>query len=172
MMPTSPATKRLVDRLSSVLDDEIALLELRRRQLEAMTACVVNRDDPALERLLKEMEQTRDVQASADSRLRQAREELAAAFGLDPSQFRLGGLIDRLPESDRHRLVERRRRVAGLVQTVRKQHLRAAVLVAECARVNRRLMEALMPRTAALTTYGAGGSDSWRADSGLVSTES
>ncbi|MFW6133280.1 MAG: hypothetical protein ACOC8F_05230 [Planctomycetota bacterium] len=172
MMPTGATLSERVARLAAVLDEEIDLLTARREQLERLIAATPAHDEPVMERLLAEMERTQRVQAVSDARLRAARASVAAALACDASELRLSGLIDRLDGADRERIERRRERIVSLVEAVRYEHIKAAMLLTECARVNRELLESLFPASTPVTTYGAGGQESWRPHTGLVDTES
>mgnify|MGYP006280410803 CR=1 FL=1 len=172
MMPSGPTLSGLVANLADVLDEEIALLTRRHGQLRELAGAIAARDDEPMERLLAEMEQLQQVQAATDRRLRHARRALAACFACDASELRLSRLIDRLSGEDRGRIEWRRRRIMVLVEDVRREHIRTAMLLTECARVNRELMETLFPASTPVTTYGTSGRESWRPHTGLVDTES
>ena len=68
-------------------------------------------------------------------------------------------------------LDEIRQRIVELTDALRKQHLQTVLLLAECARFNRLLLESILPGGEMVMTYGTGGSDLWRSGTGLVDTE-
>jgi flagellar biosynthesis/type III secretory pathway chaperone len=172
MISTTPATRALVAELTAALDEEIALLDLRRRQLSAMAGAILDRDDEAMGDLLEEMESTQELQARTDDRLRRLRRPMADALACKASEAKLPVLIDRLPAGEQGALETRRRRIVELAEAVRREHVRTTVLLAECVRINRALLEGLFPQSESVRTYGAGGPLCWRSETGLVDTES
>ncbi|MBS3734229.1 MAG: flagellar export chaperone FlgN [Phycisphaerae bacterium] len=172
MMPTGATRTQRVADLAAVLDEEIDLLAARRDQLARLTVAIPGGDERATERLLQQMERTQQAQAQTDNRLRAARNAMASALACDASQLRLSRLVDRLDGADRDRIERRRARIVALVEAVRREHIKAAMLLSECARINRELLESLFPASTPVTTYGAAGRESWRPHTGLVDTES
>jgi hypothetical protein len=165
----SPATH--TGPLLAVLDEEIRLLELRRSQLEALSVAIVERDDERMESLLGEIQQAVDSQADADLRLKAVRRALADDMGFPIEQVRLELLIERLRGGERTEIERRRRRIIDRAERLRRQHLHTSILLLECTRINRLLLEALFPQSKGLDTYVNGGPDRWCPDTGTVSAE-
>ena len=167
----------MVAELLDLLDEEIVLLDLRRRQLEALSEAIAVRDNDRLEMLLEEVERTLEMQAGVDAKLRALRASLAEEMAgpgrvpLRDDEVRLSDLA-RMLGGERRQAIERRRtEIVRLAGELRTQHLRTAVLLTECGRINRLLLEAIFPQSRSVTTYGEGGSSSWRPDTGLVDAE-
>lgn len=172
MTSVVPGIADLADELLPVLDEGIALLDLRRSQLEAVSCAVIGRDDTALEPLIGRIEQARQSQARADLKLKALCRNLAESLGQGRQKVRLAELIDKLPEPQRLAIDCRRQQISLQAQRFRKQHLETAVLLSECARVNRLLLEALLPGSETVTTYEKGGAAMWRSGTHLVDAES
>ncbi len=166
-----PALEARVSALLAALDQEIRLLTQRQAQLERMSEAILRHDEDRLEDLLGEMQQALDDQARADRRLRQAQAALAQALGCGSRPVRLRLLAQRLAGRQRAQLESRRRRIVALALDVRRQHLRTIVLVRECARINRLLLETIFPGSREVETYTAGGAERWRPNTGLVNAE-
>jgi len=171
MSITSPDVLALADDLLPVLDEESALLTLRRAQLESLSGLLVRRDDDATERLLEEMEQTETLQADTDRDLRALRNALACALGQGAGEVRLSRLVEQLPDPLRAAVDVRRRQIIVLVDAFRKQHLRTAMQLIESIRVNRTFLEGLFGEGRSLTTYDMHGSAARALGSGLVDAE-
>ena len=167
----------MIAELLDLLDEEIVLLDLRRRQLEALSGAIVLRDNDRLEGLLEEIEQTLEVQASVDGKLKALRgalaEKLTAPGGAPfrAGEVRVSAVAERLEGEQRQALEKRQRQIVHLAGELRTQHLRTAILLTECGRINRMLLEAIFPHSQSVTTYSEGGSSSWRPDTGLVDAE-
>jgi flagellar biosynthesis/type III secretory pathway chaperone len=171
MIALTPAIRDMLKELNAVLDEEIALLSLRRSQMKLLSGAILDRDDDAVERLLGEIERMGQLQAQADARLGKLRSGLAELFGCQVDQMRLSRLIESLAGADRQAIEQRRRQIAQLAGELQRQHLETAVVVFECARINRLLLECLYPAGSSVNTYGAGGAGAWRGEAGLVDTE-
>jgi len=172
MRPSAVNIQDRVDVLSASLDEQIDLLDLRRRQLAELGEAVVANDNDLLEKLLQEIEDAQGRQAAADRRLREARAAVAEAMGCAASQVRLGELAESLKGPQRTDLERRRSRIIDLSGQLRREHLKAAVLLTECSRVNRMLLACFLPRSQSVTTYTNSGPSRWREGAGLVDTES
>lgn len=173
----TPSGQAMIGELLGLLDEEIVLLDLRRRQLEALSEAIVVRDNDRLEGLLEEIERTLEVQTSTDGKLKALRAALAEKMAgpggvpLRGEEVRLSALAQRLEGEQPQALEDRRRQIVQLAGELRTQHLRTAILLTECGRINRMLLEAIFPRSQSVTTYSEGGSSSWRPDTGLVDAE-
>jgi hypothetical protein len=172
MIAPCPITPTQIHSLEGLLDEEAALLVLRHSQLGSLCAAIVERDESAVERILDQIEQAQELQTIGDQKVAALRDELACRLGVQARALRLSALIERLPAWCQAGMLTRRRRVLDLAERFRVQHMRTVMLLSECARINRLLLEGLFPRCQAVTTYGADGSQNWRVDAGLVDTES
>jgi len=162
----------LLERLEALLAEEARLLDLRRSQLASLSGAIVDRDEEAVERLLEQIERAQELQADTDGRLQALRGELAAAAGRPRAQMRLSALIGCLDGPAAEALGRQRARVIDLAGKLQQEHLRAVLLLNECARINRMLLASLMPHCQTVTTYSPDGTDDWRAGSGLLDAES
>jgi flagellar biosynthesis/type III secretory pathway chaperone len=161
----------LVEELAGLLDDQIALLDLRRSQLEGLAQAVLQRDEAGMERLLGEIERTLRLQADADQRLRTLRAALGSALAAPEGGLRLSALVGRLHGPQRLAIAARRQGLLRAATRLRRQHLQTSVLLMECARANRLLLECLLRDGQAVTTYGADGSARRQSEAGLMDAE-
>ena len=58
-----------------------------------------------------------------------------------------------------------------LAERLQLAHLRAVVLLGECARINRLLLESLFPASRTPATYSQGGAEPWGSGPGLLDAE-
>jgi len=171
VIPPEPDRPDAVETLRRLLDEESALLDLRRSQLASLCGAIVDRDEDAVGRLLDQIDRAQQLQAATDEKLRAARAELARRFGRQADELRLSTLIGLLPAECRNGLTAQRKRIIELVDRLQMEHVRAVVLVSECARINRMLLASLLPEGDSATTYNAVGTDPWRTGPGLVDAE-
>lgn len=161
----------LLDRLAEVLDREIEVLDLRCRQLDRLSPAIALRDEATLDTLLSQIEQTQQAHERIDADLREVRAELADALGLAEGELKLSSLLERLTGSRRSELAERRRKVIALSQDLQQKNFHSAVVLFECARLNRLLLSALFPADRTVRTYGQRGEDTWRCRAGSLDME-
>jgi flagellar biosynthesis/type III secretory pathway chaperone len=171
MNSRSPTIAERAGALAELLDEEIALLDLRRSQLSSLCAAIIDRDEDAVERLLDQIERAQELQSATDQKLDSLRRELAARLACEGERMKLSALIASIDEPQRGQLAARRQRIIELAERLQLEHMRTVVLLTECARINRLLLEGLLPGSEGVTTYRADGADAWQADAGLVDTE-
>ena len=162
----------LIVELTTVLDEEIGLLERRSAELADLAEATLQRDDDRLEVLLDEVERTLEVQNATDLKLQALRNALADALGWPVSQMRLSRLIEELPGGLAGEISYRREQILLLSGRLKDQHLRTALVVSECARINKLLLESFFPDGGGVTTYNSSGASSWGPESGRVDVES
>ena len=171
MTAIPPHALEMVHELLGLLDEEIRLLRLRADQFDELYEAILRRNDGRMESLLEEMTNAQHQQADVDTKLHSVRSLFAKALGRDADDMRLSVLIGRLDKKRSMDLEYKREQIILLAETLKRKHLRTAILLSECARVNRMLLEGLLPRAESVTTYGTGGAQPWRMGSGLVDTE-
>ncbi len=165
-------TESLIDELVVILDEEIELLELKRSQLADLSESLVAADDEAVEALLEQIEQVERTQTATDLKLETVRGALAGVFGYDDVKaLRLSVLVAELPDAQALAVDDRRRRMAEQVGKLRRQHLQTAMLLVECSRINRKMMECILPAEETVATYDATGTSLWRSGTSLVDKE-
>jgi len=168
---TCPLSCQEIASLEALMDEEIALLDLRRSQLSCLCGAIVDRDEDAVEGLLEQIERAQQLQAATDGKLQALRKVAARRLCRPEGQVKLSGLIAALDEPLRPPLAERRQRIIDLAGRLQQEHMRTVILLTECARLNRMLLEGLFPQGEGVTTYDADGAEAWRGEAGLVDTE-
>ncbi|KPK85895.1 MAG: hypothetical protein AMJ81_02480 [Phycisphaerae bacterium SM23_33] len=171
MTPAQNSLMIHTEQLLAILDEEIWLLELRRSQSDALSAALIQSDDARMEALLNEMHQTLQSQAHVDLRLNAVRRALADDLALPTQRVRLQLLIGRLHGRERAEMESRRQQIIDLAERLQRQHLQTSILLLECARINRMLLEALFPQSKGVDTYSSGGQERWWPGTGLVNAE-
>jgi hypothetical protein len=162
---------QLVGELAAVLDQQGQLLQARLSQLIALREAIVGFDNDALEKVMELMERTIHDQTQCDANLRQVSRATASAAGCGSSSAGLGVLIGHLPQRHAAALQDRRTKLISLAEALRVKHMEISLLLREYARVNRKMLERLMPGGNTVTVYGSGGRENWRSGSGIVNME-
>lgn len=169
-IPTT-ALEGLLPALLGLLEEEIELLGLRAKQFDDLYEAILHRRDEAMETLLEDMTRAQHHQAKLDEQLQAARTAIARALRRSTREIRLSELIDLLDGEPKTRLRDKRQQIILLSERLKRKHLTTAVLLRESARIHRRLIEGLLPKTNTVTMYGARGAKPWRTSSGLVDAE-
>ncbi|MBI5724431.1 MAG: flagellar export chaperone FlgN [Planctomycetes bacterium] len=167
-MTTSVDAQTAIDELQVILDKEIEVLDLRRSQMEQISQATVRRDNDLMEKLLGQMEQAIDEHARIDRQLAESRKILAAAYGWPEEQLTLSRLVEQLQGDRRRAIQQKMERILRLTETFRTQHLKTCVLLNECIRINRLLLEGVLPGAAKVATYGQNGSSAWLPAAGVM----
>ena len=169
MISNIPTVPEAAQRVRAALDEEAGLLEFRRRQLQELAVAILRRDNPRLEQLLPQVETGAALQAQADGELRAAQAALGDALLLG-EPHRLARLIEALPAPLPGPLRECRQRVLRAMDDFRRQHLETSLLLVECSRINRVLLEGLFAGES-VRTYSRGGGEDWTGQGGLMNAE-
>ncbi|RPI61752.1 MAG: hypothetical protein EHM48_05140, partial [Planctomycetaceae bacterium] len=144
----------------------------KRLQLANLYAAILERDNAAMETILEQMEHSQRHQIVLDGRMAQVRAAVAVEMGTPADTTRLATIIDALPAEQAAMVATRRSKIIELAERLRRQHMQTAMLLRECSRVNRMMLESLMSGGGpALTTYGAAGKNEWHSREGLLDTE-
>lgn len=170
MRPDRPDIRQFSDELHHILQEEIRLLHERIAQFDELYDAILHRNNDRMETLLEEMTATQQAQAKVDTSLDALRNLFARSLGCSPAEIRLSELADHV--HDPQAVLHKREQIILLSESLKKKHLRTAVLLTECARINRSLLDGLLPaEEQGLSTYGHGGANPWRSNSGLLNAE-
>jgi hypothetical protein len=168
--PASQWQKMMPDLLA-LLDEEIELLGLRTRQFGDLYEVILHRLDEKMDSLLEEMTAAQQQQAELDEKLHSIRIMIARAMKRPMGEIRLSELVNLLDGESQRLLRDKRQQIILLAERLKRKHLTTALLLGQSARINRRLIESLLPRSETLTTYGLGGAKPWQTSPGLVDAE-
>jgi flagellar biosynthesis/type III secretory pathway chaperone len=146
-----------VDRLLSVLDEQVELLGRKLSLLRQMADCVKQAELEELAELLQ-----REAVLSADEselaeRTAELRDELAGLCDAPADQLTLGRLAEELEDAAAIALNDRRERLLLLAQQVQQQASRTVMLVQQAMELNAVLLAALTGREEGGETYAPDG---------------
>jgi flagellar biosynthesis/type III secretory pathway chaperone len=171
MMPADPHVDPLLDALVKLLDAEIQQMRTQSEQIQGLGEAIARRDETALGALLARVEGEQSRQQALEEQTGRIRAALAKHYGLDIEEARLGVLLERVPPRWRGPLGERRQGIIDMAESLRRQNYEAAVMLYECTRVNRRLLECLTCGENSVDTYDSEGSSRRRYASGTLNAE-
>jgi hypothetical protein len=143
MKATAIEIEDKVDKLLAVLDKDIQYIQESLSRLNELRSLVVKRDDVSLGRLLENIQVESKGYRSHESRRQSIRKELASALDYDVEQVTLSRLEAVLPEEKKAQVTERKMRLRALAKELKKECLSTAMLLSDCARFNRVLLNSI-----------------------------
>ena len=161
-MVVSLSIEDSVKQLLIVLDDDIRRLSRTSSRLDELRSLVIKRDEAALASLLSEIEteaECHQPQRARGSNRQTMRKELADALGIDRvEEVTLSRLERVLPEVMAVQVTQRKSKLQSLVKNLRREYSATVLLLADCARFNRLLLESIFQWGASATVvYGSDG---------------
>jgi len=161
----------LPERLLEALDRELELLAAKRAEMEQLLAALAVRDDATLEKLLARMEQSQQEQSQADREVERISSDLAAEVGCPVERPRLSELAAYLPPDLARALEDRRKALTDQLRQLRRKHMEMSMLLHECQKINRLLLESILRGNSGPKTYSANGTLRHRDGGGVMSAE-
>ncbi len=158
----------LVGELLAVLDETIDLQQETLQQLQTLSEAILAHDDAALTERMDALGRTPDRLEAVARKRNAVRTRLARAAGCPVGEMTLDRVARGAAAPQAGAVRRRRERLRGLAETVRRQHLETAVLMAEVARVNRSILTGLFPGAAGAGTYRTDGTAPWQPGHGLL----
>ena len=172
MKATSISIENKIDELLAVLDTDIRHIQQSLSYLNELRSSVIKRDDVALGKLLKLIRSRSDDYRSHESKRESVRKELAGALGCGFEQVTLSRLEAGLPEEKRGQVTRKKAELTSLIQELKKEHLSTALLLSECARINRALLKGIFNLGNSGTVYyGSNGAAKRQSDMAFVNLQ-
>lgn len=151
--------EQMINQLIHVLDKDIQNIKDNLLRLNDLRIMVIRRDDDALAKLLEHIRIESQDYKSHDAKRQSIRMELAKCMGCDFKDMTLSKLQTILPKEKTTQLSQRKTELTSLVNKLKKEHVRTTLLLSDCARFNRTLLENVfgMEKNGSIT-YNANGS--------------
>ncbi len=167
MTPNDTDRDALLEELAAFLEMRIDGQRQTLARLDALRAAVIRRDEPALSELFDQVRIDNAAGQELDAIQLRLGRRLASAFGLDEpvNLTRLCGVLDAQP---REVVRQKQQLLLELTRRVQTEHTAAEMLLRECARCNRQLLEAILGRSSQTVTYTAQGQNRVDMHRGLV----
>ncbi|MHC4500298.1 MAG: flagellar export chaperone FlgN [Planctomycetota bacterium] len=161
-----------VDELLVVLDKDIQHIQESLSRLNELRSLVIKRDDAALDGLLEKIRVESDGYAANELKRQSIRKELAIALGCNFEQMTLSRLEAALSEGKEAQVSRRKTRLRSLTKDLKKEQLSTALLLSECARFNRLLLNSIFDLgKTGTTTYNSSGATSRQSDTAFVNLQ-
>jgi len=159
MKATAIEIEDRIEQLLTVLDKDIQHIKETLSRLNELRSLVIKRDDTALSKLLESIQSETDNYKSNELKRRSIREELATAFDCGLKQMTLSQLEVELAGEKKAEVSERKTELQTLTKKLKKEHLKTAMLLSDCARFNSLLLKGVFGfKETGTVTYNSSGS--------------
>jgi len=164
--------ERWILELLIVLKQESEAMAQVKQWLEQLREGVMQHDELGLESLLKDIQTQQGLMPRLEERRQQIRMELARILEVSFEQVTLTGLLCLLEGELHHQVTRMRDLLQSQAESLRVQHRGTAMLLADCARFNRLLLNSIFETShAQVTTYTARGHAEQKRSSDLVNLQ-
>lgn len=172
MKPTNSDIELQVDELLKGLDADARNLQNSLSLLNELRGLVIKRDEVALRRLLKTIQTGAASTAEAGAQRESARRKLADSLGWQIGETTLSRLETVVSGRRRIEISEKKAQLMSLTGALRTEYSRTSLLLSECARFNRLLLENILQsgRTRGVT-YASDGSTKQQSQTAFVNMQ-
>jgi len=143
MKATAVEIEDKVDELLALLDRDIEHMQKSLSWLNELRALVVKRNDSDLGKLLETIHAESDSYENHELRRESIRKDLANALDCGLEQVTLSRLEAILPEERKANVAGKKAELRRLTRELKGEHLSTAMLLSDCARFNRRLLQSV-----------------------------
>jgi hypothetical protein len=148
---------RLTEELFAFLDDSILSTRQMLEKLTELRAAVIRRDEKSLQWMAEQMPQLTTHRDSMQQRQRQISESFAGPVNCEPGKISLSYLARFLEIPMRNELKTKQKLLAELIGQLSREHLGTELLLRECERLNRMVLDSLVGRGNQTCIYGSAG---------------
>jgi len=172
MESTVPGIEAKVDELLAVLDEDIRHVRASLERLDELRSLVIKRDQAGLGRLLEKIREESQEYSLNESKRESMRMEFAADLWRPVGDITLSRLESVLGDQRRAEVAQKKAILRSLMQKLKKEHARTAMLLSDCARFNGALLRSIVdPRNTGAGTYGSDGVKRVQTNSVFVSLQ-
>lgn len=132
-----------VDELLVCLETDVRHMQESLSNLNELRALVIKRDDTALGKLLENIRAESNRYANHESSRQSMRKELAGILCCNFEQVTLSAIKAYLPQAKKEQVTQMQTELKALTGELKKEHLRTALLLSECARFNSLLLRSI-----------------------------
>lgn len=132
-----------INELMTVLDIDISHLQESLLRLNDLRMLVIKRDSDNLEKLLAAIEASTNSHKENERRRQQICQYLAEAIGIGSRYAALTDIEQMIDGNLKQEFNRKRLKLKVLAAELKNDHTRASMLLADCARVNRMLLDSI-----------------------------
>ena len=167
----STASAELVDELVAFLDFQSEHLDKMLGFLDAFRKALIRRDLPVLQEMQSQLAQEEDMRMQLDQSRNVLQRKLAGFIGCAAEDVCLSSLQGLVDPPFEEKIRKRQQSLIRQIHHLQEQHLATELLLRECSRMNRRLLETVIGGGEKGKTYDARGRSSWNACQGLMNVK-
>ncbi|MHC4264386.1 MAG: hypothetical protein ACYSUK_00450 [Planctomycetota bacterium] len=140
------------------LEKDIQHMEQVFEHLDRIRALVLKRDENALTKMLEKIQVKDNEHKNQEYQRQLFRKELAHSLNCGVEEVTLSKLEQILPEKLRAQVKNRRTKLISLSEKLKREHLNTILLLAECARFNRMVLNGIFKSGKTdIVTYSSSG---------------
>jgi hypothetical protein len=158
MKATTVEIEDKVDELLILLDRDIQHMQQNLSWLNELRVLVVKRRETDLGKLLESIQAESDSYRSHEIKRESIRKDLAHALDCGLEQVTLSGLETVLPAERKAKVAGKKAELRALTEELKREHLSTAMLLLDCARFNRQLLNSVFGLAEAGMVYNSKGS--------------
>lgn len=144
-------------RFCGFLDRQMDHLRRMREYLDVFRAALIRRDEDELYAIRASLSQEARRREELDREQDTLRRLLAGPLGCRPDEVCVSRLLAAADPSTRRLLQDKQQQARDLVEEIKTVHLATELLLRECARINRRMLETVTGRNRPAPTYDSRG---------------
>ena len=161
-----------VDELLVCLETDVRHMRESLSNLNELRALVIKRDDTALGKLLENIRAESNRYANHESSRQSMRKELADILCCNFEQVTLSALKAYLPQAKKEQVTRMQTELKTLTRELKKEHLRTALLLSECARFNSLLLRSIFdPGQTGAVYYNSNGATKRQMDTAFMNLQ-
>ncbi len=145
-------------KLIETLDRDIAHLNSTLGHLDKLRTFVIKRDDRSMDELLTIIRKEVDAYKCIEKQRHVLAQRLSKLLAIGNAQFNLTMLSEHLPCEISQQLEEKIESLSFFMTRLRKEHAATVTLIADCARLNSMLLNAIFGPARPTVGYGRSGS--------------
>lgn len=146
-------TKQIDDFMDAQLQQVSRMLDI----LQQLRSAVIRCQEEQLCALQSELVQEEGNRLALDQQQHRLQEQIATFLAIPVDQVCISKILEFLSEPLRSRLDEKRLQLQQEVRQLRQEHLGAELLLRECTRLNRKILEVMLGQQPGTGTYDAQG---------------
>jgi hypothetical protein len=147
----------LTTELFIFLDDSVLSMQQMLDKLNELRAAVVRRDQDTLQQMSDQMPEMTALKDDMQRRQRQICQAFAGPLNCPPEKINVSYLALFLESSKAAELKIKQRRLQELVGRLSREHTVTQLLLRECERLNRKILDGFVGKSNQTCTYGSGG---------------
>lgn len=161
---------QLVEELFIFLDDSILAARQMLEKLTELRAAVIRRDEKSLQLIAEQMPEMTSLRDDMQRRQRQICDSFAGPLNCQPEKINVSFLSRFLEPAKQNDLKTKQHLLAELISRLSRERLGTELLLRECERLNRMVLNGIVGRANQICTYGSAGRVHRDMHCGIMST--